>query len=349
MERHRRRRTTGRKRRGVSVAGVAALACAATALPAQADMTIDQCLSRSSKNTTTTTKATLEEFRQHRAPDSHTFDLRRSRILGNLDRNSSSFDPKPVTIGSRTEPSGLCLVGGYVEGTQSRSLDWMYLKKKPGGGDKAPVYLATSGSATVNGLRIENMMNGLRPKKDGVTLRNAYYEYIRDDCFEGDDLTTMLIEDSLFDGCYTGISRQPGDNSPLYDQGKDRSVLTLDRVLVRMQRMPGGYKKSPSMNTWGRVFKVASIAGPIVVRDSIFYTPPAGKKGTEGFDWPPQVTAKNVTVVWTGSGAYPGDLPAGVTVTKDKSVWTSARAKWLKRHGCSSIASCNTDKLVDPA
>jgi streptogramin lyase len=52
--------------------------------------------------------------------------------------------------------------------------------------------------------------------------------------------------------------------------------------------------------------------------------------------FPPGTVAENVTLVWTGPGDYPGPLPAGVTVTRDSSVWYAARTAWLQRHGFDS-------------
>ena len=47
----------------------------------------------------------------------------------------------------------------------------------------------------------------------------------------------------------------------------------------------------------------------------------------------PSGTYDNVKFVWTGSGSYPGTLPAGVTLTRDVGVWNSAKSAWLSRHG----------------
>ena len=47
------------------------------------------------------------------------------------------------------------------------------------------------------------------PLGDGFVLRNAYISNVRDDCVENDVLSGGLIEDSLFDGCYMGLSVDP--------------------------------------------------------------------------------------------------------------------------------------------
>jgi hypothetical protein len=40
-----------------------------------------------------------------------------------------------------------------------------------------------------------------------------------------------------------------------------------------------------------------------------------------------------VTFVWTASKAYPGSLPAGVTLSHNVSDWNNAKSAWLARHG----------------
>jgi len=54
---------------------------------------------------------------------------------------------------------------------------------------------------------------------DGVTMdlqgdvdwhwRDVYFKYMRDDCVENDFLNSGTIENSLFDGCYSGSARAP--------------------------------------------------------------------------------------------------------------------------------------------
>ena len=79
-----------------------------------------------------------------------------------------------------------------------------------------------------------------------------------------------------------------------------------------------------------------------VYRIGVLETTPASGRA----DFPPGTVAHNVTVAWLGPGPFPGNVPAGVTVTTDRSVWDTARARWLARHGCSSFDDCT--KLLEP-
>ena len=56
-------------------------------------------------------------------------------------------------------------------------------------------------------------------------------------------------------------------------------------------------------------------------------------------------TYRNVTLVWdpeTPGMKYEGklSLPDGVTMTTDASVWTRAKAEWLRVHGCTENGGC---------
>jgi hypothetical protein len=75
-----------------------------------------------------------------------------------------------------------------------------------------------------------------------------------------------------------------------------------------------------------------------VIEDSIFLVEEVPNGGTT--DFPPGATAKNVTIVWLGPGEFPGRIPTGVTVTRDRAIWDRARERWLERHGCSSFTTC---------
>ncbi|MET0913804.1 MAG: hypothetical protein ABWZ68_10950, partial [Acidimicrobiales bacterium] len=95
-----------------------------------------------------------------------------------------------------------------------------------------------------------------------------------------------------------------------------------------------------------KIFKWAEeVAGSVVARDSIFSLEevPEGTSSNLPF---PQGTYENVTLV-LGRGFdgdrdgdisdldYPVALPAGVTQSRDISVFTTARNTWLTAHGYS--------------
>ena len=94
---------------------------------------------------------------------------------------------------------------------------------------------------------------------------------IHDDCLQDDYLNAGVIESSLFDGCYVGISTRPSSNNSSSD-GRT-NTLTMRNSLLRLQPMPTVYKgpapghggffkwdddahRSPKLALFGNVFRV---------------------------------------------------------------------------------------------
>jgi hypothetical protein len=310
-------------------------------------LTVNECLARSGSHLTATPSTSYSvTYDGARTPNDHTLDFRASTFQIDQDKLSSTYLKTGATIGVRTVPSGLCVLGGKFVGKQSRALDWEYLKHKPGGGDYPAFRSYGSNWVHVNGLRIDNVMDAVIPRAGRTHYQNLYTQYIRDDCLSNDFLLGVKISDSLFDGCYGGFSQRPNSGSPLYNS-RSKQVLELDRVLMRLEKMPGGYGvKTPGAESHGALWKWSDVTGPATIRNSVI----VAEDPTANMDWPANVTAQNVTIVWRGPGAYPGRLPSsGVTVTTDASVWTNAKAAWLTRHGCTSFSQCNTAKLIMPS
>ena len=280
------------------------------------------------------------------APD-ETFDARRT--------TSTAFPFAtlyPFSFGKSRPARHLCLLGGLVEGQQDRGLTWAQVKAQY---DGAAVRIAADDWYVVDGLRAENVEDGIDPRGregvypkggDGFVLRDLYFQYIRDDCVENDDIAGGVIADSLFDGCNTGISERPTKGNPqLRHPAPASETLTLSHVLLRLQPMPGPRGHTAATLGHGELFKWSSVGNRLVLRDSIFLVEKKPNGGRS--DFPKGTRATNVTVVWLGTGPFPGTVPPGVTVTSDRSVWDCARADWLRRHGCASFTSCAA--LVDPA
>jgi hypothetical protein len=261
----------------------------------------------------------------------------------------------PFSIGRDSVPPSLCVLGGRVVGSQARSLTWDEMKTNY---DGDALRLSGNDWYLADGLRVDNVEDGFAPRGtedlypkdgDGFTARNMYMTYIRDDCVENDDIAGGVVSDSLFDGCYTGISERPSSSSPQNGYPAPAGeTLTLDHVLLRLEPMPGPYSTNdPNLLGHGQLFKWSPVANSLVIRDSIFVVEKQPNGGSA--DFPEGTIASNVTVVWLGGGAFPGKLPAsGVQVVTDRSVWDTARARWLERHGCTSFDACSKLHTPDP-
>lgn len=289
-----------------------------------------------------------QQYREASPAPGTTFDAREATFV------SYPFaSTYPFSIGKATAPTRLCIIGGMVLGQQPRSLTWDEMKVQYDGDG---LRIGGNDWYVADGARIDNVEDGVAPRGteglfpkdgDGLTLRNLYLTYIRDDCIENDDIVGGVVVDSLFDGCYTGVSEVPSSDSLQWGYPAPQGeTLTLDHVLLRLEPMPGPRgTNDPTALGHGKLFKWSSVANSLVLRDSVFLVEQKPSGATA--DFPAGTTATNVTVVWLGSGSYPGVLPAsGVTVTTDRSVWDAARAEWLGRHGCVSFELCS--KLHDP-
>jgi hypothetical protein len=284
----------------------------------------DECIARPSK--TVLVGTSTSQFSLPSPPDDHTIDAREYTNLGYPARAR-----RVMEIGAdRPANSGLCVVGGTVIGQQSTTLTWRQMHD-----DIEGSALRISGQGyVVDGLRASNVEDGFDPRGgEGFTVRNTWMTYIRDDCIENDERRAGVVEDSLFDGCYTFFSEQESGSVA----GEE---LIFDRVLVRLDPMPGPYGTiDPSILGHGKFFKSFDYGGrhAPIIRDSIFV---AEKFWNGADDWPPGTVASNVTIVWLGEGEFPMTVLPGMTLTRDRSVWDRARAVWLARHGCSSFGNC---------
>jgi hypothetical protein len=302
------------------------------------------CLARPSATVKAGTEAT--QWRAETLPDNHAIDARTY-----VNTAYPFVDPYPISLGDAGEPTNLCIVGGRTVGQQSESLTWGQVHDEAQGGWHGGGLRTYTSNTTINGWRIRNTADGYQPRDgENWTLVNNYYEYIRDDCIENDDLLSGAVYDSLFDGCYTGFSEQ--------DEGDVAGEqLIFDGVLMRLQPMPGprtgdDEPGNPNVFAHGSFFKKMAEEDheewdrhrPII-RNSVFV---AEKFNGSPDDWPVGTVMQNVTVVWLGQGAFPMSTLPGMTLTTNRSVWDNARADWLSRHGCTAFGSCS-EALYDPS
>jgi hypothetical protein len=216
-------------------------------------------------------------------------------------------------------------------------------------------------SATVTGMHFSNVHDGPRiSNAPDWTVQHVWGESIRDDCIENDHLHSGQVLDSLFDGCYTGISTRPSRSNTSAD-GRGE-VVTLDGVLLRLEASPYPYeyKTKPGIidkngNPWdgtgipyghGHLFKYdendVDRNVHFVIKNSVFLLP-HDHVATDKLSLPPEELIdelSNVTVIWLGSGSFPGDLPTdkfpnGVTVLTGQTgldFWKEKVTDWHRRH-----------------
>jgi len=196
---------------------------------------------------------------------------------------------------------------------------------------------------TTDGLRIDNVTDGVRPRAGGAfTIRNMWLSYVRDDCVENDHLQDGLVDDSLFDGCYVGFSARP--SAAIISSGYDGrgKVWTIQNTLVRLQPLPGPDGATSDGLGTGGFFKwhlwgdpVNSLSPQLALHHNVFLAERVGVVGADRMGIPPGelVACSDNVMVWLGPGDYPAPLPSCFTVTTDPAVWDAAVADWKVRHG----------------
>lgn len=300
---------------------------AATAAPARA------CLSRD-RTRMTRVDGTLPTYRMGSVADGRTYDLRRATIVGYPSTNRYA-----LLFGKQVPGDGTCLLGGKIVGQQSKAFSWQTMKKRLDGDGLN----FRSQGGIVDGIRIDNIEDGIGTiggDPAGITIRNVYLTYIRDDCIENDAIVALRVQDSLLDGCFNGVSERPGRNGSPPPPPAPGEALTLDGVLMRLRPMP--YDRTRAQCAQNAAdglgssgfFKWSRYANRLVVRDTVLLAERGSVNCGTSMSFPGDGVYENVTLVWLGQGSYPGRLPpSGVTVTTDRRIWDQARARWLARHG----------------
>ena len=250
---------------------------------------------------------------------------------------ASQEEKYPVAL--KGGPHGIYVLGGSVIGVQPRELPWRLVKKLY---DGDALRIESSGPIVVDGLYSENVEDAFSPRGTGNWLiRNAHAKYLRDDFVENDGLLPGEIDDCLVEGCHVFISARPGKRAAekTYEAKKDDPPhIRIRDTLVHIPPLPydGDMKLEDRESivdgkAGGKLFKWSPAGGTLDVENCVFRLDAVSPSGPKSMEFP-QGTYRNVTLVWLGPGEYPTKLPAGVTATRDVTVWDKARDKWLRKH-----------------
>lgn len=232
----------------------------------------------------------------------------------------------------------ICFSGGTVTGEYPYSTDWDTMH------DTSAFTFRTTGRTTVENIRVHNYGDGITFSRGDPSysfhITGAYFSHIRDDCVQNDYMYSGLIEDSLFDGCYTAFSAQ--SHASIEDNDGSQNVVDIRNSLIRLEPMEKVYNdkglipghgpffkwnnsdnKSPGLSLHDNIFRVDQLSNSINGLGI-----PEGKL----------VSCSNNVAVWLGEGAYPDTLPETFdgtpcfTVTNDITIWEDAVQSWLERH-----------------
>jgi hypothetical protein len=246
-------------------------------------------------------------------------DARAATFLG------SEANPYPLNVDGG---AGVCLAGGKVTGQYDRGAtwDWMHDRNNAAVRFENPLL-------TVDGVRIDNVTDGIRPVGGPFVIRHAWLSYVRDDCLENDHVEGGLVVDSLLDGCYVAVSERPSPD--ILDGGARgrHAVLTMRDSLVRLQAMPGPPDEPAAVLGHGQFFKWHERSTALALHGNVFLAEQVAESGADSMGVPDGlVSCSDNVMVWLGPGSYPAPLPPCFTVTGDRGVWDAAVAAWKQRH-----------------
>ena len=277
-----------------------------------------------------------------------------------------------VVMREGAESPGMCWAGGYVRSTRAVDASWAEHKANDDPDDPSRNSAAISNASVggiVTGMHVANVADAFRNyETQDWLVQHSWAEYVRDDAIENDDLRRGRVHDVLLDGVYSGFSARPAS---LDDEVEaDGNVVTLERVLLRMEAQPYPYQwreRGGNINAdgepWregdgvpyghGNVFKIEDhdVPGRNVrwaLRDlTLMATHRIGD--ARKLDFPPDELLEDcsgVTVIWTGGGHYPGELPGEkfpdcvsvVTGEAGRALWAERVDDWHRRHPDVGIA-----------
>jgi hypothetical protein len=271
------------------------------------------CLTQQSGPLLSLSGISVEDYRNQSLVAAARIDASRAVFISGPDNRY------PLNLGGG---SGACLAGGVVFGQFGRRQSWNTMHDM----NNAGVAFDTAGFV-VDGVRIDNVTDGVRVQEGTFTLRGSWLSYVRDDCVENDHLHGGLIEEVLFDGCYVGVSERPSDGSG-YDGRAE--TLTVRRSLIRLQPMPKP-PSGPGGLGHGGFFKWDPLASSLALHDNVFMVEQDSHTGSLAMP-ASLVSCSNNVMVWLGAGAFPDPLPSCFTVTTDRAVWDDAVAAWKAAH-----------------
>ncbi len=240
----------------------------------------------------------------------------------------TQVDAKPIAI---TGTGSVCWDGGEVVGTYPLDTTWDLFHS-------TGAFSVGNPESLIEALRMHNYGDGIRIREGAAsfTVRGVHGSFLHDDCLEDDKLYGGTISDSLFDGCYVGISTRP-DSSDLVSDGRART-LTVDHSLLRLQPMPTVYKgTAPGHGGFFKWDDNTARSPKLALYNNVFRVDQPPNHGTLALPTGYSVSCANNVVVWLGSGPFPAaaswlaQCPDTLIVT-DAAVWDAAVASWSATH-----------------
>lgn len=249
----------------------------------------------------------------------------RPRSGYDCDRGNDPVNRYPFAI---EDVKSIRIQGGLFKGNIPLKSDWQYTYCNSTG-----IRLENVQNALVSAPRMDRLWDAIRldNRSQGFQISNAWLTNTRDDCVENDHLMSGRITNSLFDGCFVGISLAPPNSAP-----NRRATVELDGVLLRLEAYD--YKGTVRH---GLPFKLRGKPPKLTIRNSVFAAEYANVIGMEYVEtvWSSVESCSNNVFLWLGDGKPPkfyGLLPDCFQVMYGpgaRTVWERVRENWINCNG----------------
>ena len=224
---------------------------------------------------------------------------------------------------------GVRFIGGRFHGEVPLTSDWEYTYCN----SAALVVRDGTTNATIESVRVRRCWDGIRfaDRADGFRLKGSWLSEIRDDAVENDYLVGGVIEDCLFDGCFSGISLDPGSN----DRDGTRAIVTIERSLIGMR----AYLAKGEM-THQAPIKAADVSPRLKITGSVFALASPNMRGFRRLEraWRSLIESRDNALLWLPDEPIPSALPLPpsgfslLTGAVARKYWDEARRRWLAGH-----------------
>ena len=155
--------------------------------------------------------------------------------------------------------------------------------------------------------------------------------------------------DCLFEDAHTLLSTRANDEDGSLVEA---NTQTIENCVVKLTSGPGGHEQPSDVFTSGYIYKMQTNSPYLVMRDTIISM--VGDFNSEDGPMLPERSGdryEDVTICWLGTGAYPGNTPAGVTVHSDATAQRlidEAVAQWKARHGVTDFGTVDMKRMLTP-
>lgn len=242
--------------------------------------------------------------------------------------DSTELPVNPYPLQIRESPD-VTLVGGLFAGEVPLMSAWLDTYCNSTG-----VLLRDSLGAVIEGLRMRRLWDAVRltESSSGFILRGSWISEVRDDCIENDYLNGGVVEDMLFDGCFSGLSMRPPGGAERSAMG---GPIVLRNVLLRMQSYL--YKERSEQ---GPPFKVDETGPEIEIYDSIIAMDDRNTVSQLRLrvGWEQIGKCSGNLLLWTADTHYPKkfarppDCFRIVEGEEARALWQDARRNWIDCH-----------------